>query len=761
MLQKYYSGSAGIRIVDNARPADDARLPWRIGPDPVVSIGEVTGDESYMLHRANDAATLPDGRIVVANTGTNELRVFDAAGVHLTTWGRAGEGPGEFTALAGVATWPGDSIAAWDARSRVISIFDSGGILGRTFVLESDDRPDEPRLVLGDGTVLGSASRGSGEGYTRAEVTYELRDGRGGVQLSFGDHPGQESFMSTAGPFPTFGFLPFGRTLSEAAWGDLFVIAPNDLYEIRAYDRSDGSLARIVRRDYANRAPTRAEVDEAIDDALARTNLSGQQLEWTRDGYTAMPLVESFPAFRVLLTDDLDHLWVREATLPGMERPAPLWTVFDTEGRALGFIETPADLTILEIGSDYLLGQTTDDLGVETVQVWPLEREPDPGATGDAAAADLFSAWPGDESLQIAAEPSLVVGSDESLPLGRVSGAVFFGDGIAIADAMSYEVLILDAAGRLLTRQGRNGEGPGDYMNLAGIARHADGLITWDAYHFRVTRLDASGGYVGETKLRTRGWVRIEMVGAIGNSVLHDIRHSGFPGGGAVEPMEIRLPVAYEIARLSDGEVVFEDTRPGREEWAARESDGVGGYVHGGQPVIFGRTAVSAVTDRYAYLATTDSITITRYDEAGTAVEVSFEQPRESAEAAWVRFLSDSTRAYLESKGPGQMVIAGRNFLEVITEFSLGLLEDLPARPTLPAFSAMKGGADGLLWIREYPDPFQDQVAWVGFNEAWERKKRIAMPASLHVLDISEDRVLVKARGAHDETLIKVYPIER
>ena len=345
--------------------------------------------------------------------------------------------------------------------------------------------------------------------------------------------------------------------------------------------------------------------------------------------------------------------------------------------------------------------------------------------------------------------------------LGRVSGAVFFGDGIAIADILAYEVLILDAAGRLLARHGRQGAGPGDYMNLAGIARHEDGLITWDAYHARVTRLDASGRHVGETKLRRRGYVRYEMVGAFGNSVLLDIRDSGFSGSGAVEPMEIRLPVAYEIARLSDGEVVFEDTRPGREEWAARESFGVDGYTHGGEPVIFGRTAVSAVTDRYAYLATTDSITITRYDEAGTAVEVSFEQPRESAEAAWVRFLSDSTRAELESIGPGQLIIAGRNFMEVTTEFSLRLLEDLPARPTLPSFSAMKGGADGLLWIREYPDPFQDQVAWVGFNEAWERKKRIAMPANLHVLDISEDRVLVQAKGAHDETLIEVYPIER
>ena len=392
-----------------------------------------------------------------------------------------------------------------------------------------------------------------------------------------------------------------------------------------------------------------------------------------------------------------------------------------------------------------------------------VDESPDPGAAGRAAVADLFGPWPGDESFQLAAEPSLVVGLHESLPLGRVSGAVFFGDGIAIADGQSHEVLILDSAGRLLARHGRNGEGPGEYRNLAGIARQADGLITWDAYHFRITRLDASGGYVGETRLRPLGRERSMVVGAFGNSVLHEISQRGFPGSGAVGPMEIRLPVAYEIARLSDGEVVFEGTRPGEEKWAARESDGAGGYKHGGPPVIFGRTAVSAVTDHYAYLATTDSITITRYDEAGTAVEVSLEQPLERAEAAWVRVVRDTLRANLENKRPGQLVVAGRNFMEVMTEFRRRLLEDLPARPTLPAFSAMMGGADGLLWIREYPDPLQEEVVWVGFSEAWERKRRLAMPASLSVLntlDIAEDRVLVGAKGAHDEFLIEVYPIE-
>ena len=368
--------SAGIRIVENARPADDSRLPWRIGPEPSVSIGEVAGEEAYLLHQANAGLVLPDGRIVIANAGSNEIRVFDASGIDEASWGRAGEGPGEFTALSGVARWPGDSIVAWGTRARTIAVFDSEGVLGRSFVLEADDRPAEPRMALADGTVLGRSvdSGATGPGYRREQITYELRDADGNAVVSLGVHPGREAYLNMDGPFPLFGLLPFSRTTWEARWGDLIILSPDDEYEIRAHDRDTGALARIVRRDYANRAPTRDEVDEAIDAALENTNLTGEQLELTRDGYKAMPLVESFPAFRTPLTDGLDHLWVREATLPGMDRPAPLWTVFDPEGRVLGFIETPDGLTILEIGADYILGRTTDDLGVESVQLWPLER---------------------------------------------------------------------------------------------------------------------------------------------------------------------------------------------------------------------------------------------------------------------------------------------------------------------------------------------------------------------------------------------------
>ena len=55
-------------------------------------------------------------------------------------------------------------------------------------------------------------------------------------------------------------------------------------------------------------------------------------------------------------------------------RPAPLWTVFDPAGLVLGFVETPAELEIKEIGEDYILGRFVDEMGAEEFQVWPLER---------------------------------------------------------------------------------------------------------------------------------------------------------------------------------------------------------------------------------------------------------------------------------------------------------------------------------------------------------------------------------------------------
>ena len=375
--------SAGIRIMENASPPEDSRLPWRIGPKPTVSIGEMVGEEPYLLNGARDATRLSDGRIVVANLGTNELRVFDARGIHVATWGGTGEGPGEFTELGHVDRWPADSIVAWTAARLGISVFASNGSFGRTFRMQSDGREKYGRPLWIFFTPVSATRHGSVLTVLKFPnedtLVVELRDGEGRTTANFGTHPSWEPHLVTLDGRNSSHMKIFGRAPVHGIWGDRIVIGDTDRYEFKAF-QADGSLERIVRRGHVPRVPTAADVAAYIDQQVPqpRPGMSDADVENlqrdSRRRNESVPVAEHFPAFTSIMSDAVDHLWVEEYEFPGEERPGSLWTVFDPEGRVLGFVETPEGLWIWEIGEDYILGRAEDELGVESVQVWPLER---------------------------------------------------------------------------------------------------------------------------------------------------------------------------------------------------------------------------------------------------------------------------------------------------------------------------------------------------------------------------------------------------
>ena len=272
--------SAGVIIVDNAHSAPDSRLSWKVGTQPSLSIGAVDSGEADQLFGVTDATRLSDGKIVIANSGSNELRVFSPDGSHAGTWGGQGEGPGEFTVYSptAVVSWPGDSVAAPNPWALRLSIFDTDGNYGR------------------------DVSLGAG--------------------------------------FPDcVGLLADGRIVAKAPSANATVIGNAGIA------RWDAEWAILAG-------------DEQRESALGAV----------RD----MPLVESFPAFSEILSDLAGNLWVQEYQMPGEE--AVVWTVFDPGGRIRGLIETPADLEVFKIGEDYILGRVRDELGVEYVQLWSLDR---------------------------------------------------------------------------------------------------------------------------------------------------------------------------------------------------------------------------------------------------------------------------------------------------------------------------------------------------------------------------------------------------
>ena len=368
--------SAGVTIVENARPTPGSRLGWRIGETPAVSIGTREGDPGEMLFDVRDATRLADGRIVVANAGASDLRVFAADGTYLDTWGGQGQGPGEFSAYTPerVARWPGDSIAADNMFGRRVEVFNARGDPGRTVTMAAGYHSFLG--VLPDGTVLAKPSAvlsggvfGTDEPLIRRDEDFGLLRPDGALRASLGAFPGEEWFSSPAGPMAMP--HPFGRSTIAAIWGDHAVVAPTDRYELRAH-RSDGTLVRIIRRDHELRSPTRAELDALLAERYA--DLPEERRMGLLAETADMPLVEFFPAFEALRSDPLGYLWVQEYRLPGQD--GNFWTVFDPDGRAQGLVEMPSHFDVFEIGEDHVLGVTADELDVERVRIWPLDRVP-------------------------------------------------------------------------------------------------------------------------------------------------------------------------------------------------------------------------------------------------------------------------------------------------------------------------------------------------------------------------------------------------
>ncbi len=113
---------AGGAVRVRHTPPPDPAPTWRLEPD--LRIGTMDGEGPEVFGQVTGLAVLADGRIVVLDYQAQELRMFDAGGHHLATWGGKGGGPGEFQAASGVAVGPDGVLRVPDTRNARLSFVD-------------------------------------------------------------------------------------------------------------------------------------------------------------------------------------------------------------------------------------------------------------------------------------------------------------------------------------------------------------------------------------------------------------------------------------------------------------------------------------------------------------------------------------------------------------------------------------------------------------------------------------------------------------
>jgi hypothetical protein len=382
--------SAGVRIVDNARP-QIVREWARVDSEPELEIGKVEGTEPYLFSRLRTAAMRSTGEIVVVDRGAQEIRIFDPRGIHLRSLGRTGEGPGEFLAIDAIRLTSPDTVLVWDATLLRLSWFTLDGKFvkdqslagsrtgGMTLRRVSGDRWE----VLRDGTVVGNdIIRGrDGEGIIQQRISLVIRSGSDGLSFipDLVGSPTVRVGKAEVGSYLHPNVAPYNWAVRSAP------------AEIIAADHPDGGWALSV---YDFNGVMKASIRAPIPRRKITEDLVRIQNKWILDfggkyiapdqrrnfglAMSRLPVPDSAPAISTVITDAAGRLWVqrwRGRRWEPTDGRIDIYDVIDQSGMWLGSVNVDASLgRILSIGEDHILFDWTGPMDIPRVRKHRLHR---------------------------------------------------------------------------------------------------------------------------------------------------------------------------------------------------------------------------------------------------------------------------------------------------------------------------------------------------------------------------------------------------
>ncbi len=365
---------------------------WRLSDDPIVVIGGADEREGYLLHQVVGATRLGDGRIVVANRSTLQLRYYDPQGNHLFDAGGEGEGPGEFRTFEDLTRLPGDSVLVhswWSGITRF-------GPDGRYASSSPYDLPplghcrnltEGGQRLLPDGSVLllSSIFVGLNEDHEECPKPVEPRppvvvgqfDPATGILDTIAELPGVERGDGIESQYAYAKSLVHGIARDRIYLGDT---------------GSDTILAMSFTGDTLAVLPVPFEPVGVPADAREK---AFEEREWTGGGQviverTTFIYSDDYPRYARLVAAPGERVWVmaypplREPGFPWhLESPISFrrlddggarWSVLNREGVAIAELQTPPGFFLLEVGDDDILGIHKDEFERESVRVYGLIR---------------------------------------------------------------------------------------------------------------------------------------------------------------------------------------------------------------------------------------------------------------------------------------------------------------------------------------------------------------------------------------------------
>ena len=359
-----------VHVANSGTPARWQLLPVvSIGPESLTE----TGGAPDEFGRVSAVALGPDETVFVADAVNHEVRVFGFDGAHVRTFGREGQGPGEFRSLYSLA-WVGDRLLTFDPGQGRIGEFSgdgqwlgqrqtAGGWTGSPALLRFYPvGPNEVfRYALGpdlESLWVGHHSTGdTGDTLPRLSVqTDRLPGATPGITCEweggFGYYP--HTVGAKLVQHPGSGGVVY------SAWGYFYRIAVTN---------ADGDTLRVIERDLPPEPVPDGEWEagsaEFEDLRERRPDASCNRQSYARPD--RRPFIDE-----IFIAPD-GQLWVDVIRAAGTR-----WEFFDPEGRLLGTVPAVPykERTVPVFRGGHVATIRQNDLDLDHVDVWRLEPQP-------------------------------------------------------------------------------------------------------------------------------------------------------------------------------------------------------------------------------------------------------------------------------------------------------------------------------------------------------------------------------------------------
>jgi len=331
----------------------------------------------------HDIAVDPSGRIYVLDSMNRRVSVHDPQGRTLLTFGREGEGPGEFGYPTRLLLAPPDTIKVFDARLfRVTGFSSAGAVLATVNVPAEIQFGQDEEVRFGPGGELYKlgyagyreslmAALDGVKGVVRGRNTIETWTPPRADWQRLTEVPGLEVYVDV-GESSLHGVRYARRPLWAPAPGG-FWHADNSRYEFAKYT-SEGTLVCRVRVPWepARTSNEEREAYYAAEDLAGDSRFTEARRAQIRQDRQDIPFPDYKPVISSSLVAQDGDLWINPVA-DSAATSETSWHVLGPTGRPKGVVNLPARFRPLHIVGDRVYGRELNELDVHQVAVYRVD----------------------------------------------------------------------------------------------------------------------------------------------------------------------------------------------------------------------------------------------------------------------------------------------------------------------------------------------------------------------------------------------------